>query len=210
MDLVPDGSGSHLPQRWMDGPRMVELRPVEESDSERLFTWRNLPEVRQFMFNDGEIQRDGHCRWLMKILVDPTRRDWIIEHDELPVGLISLTDIDDANRRCSWGFYVASATLRGQGVGSAAWYQVLQVAFEDLNLEKVCSEVLSTNQSVVALHEKFGFRREAYLRSQVQRPGGRVDVVGLAMLRREWQLSRPGLEEHLLRNEVLRFDGSEQ
>ena len=77
-------------------------------------------------------------------------------------------------------------------------------------MEKVCSEVLSTNQSVVAMHEKFGFRREAYLRSQVQRPGGRVDVVGLAMLRREWQLSRPGLEEHLLRNEVLRSDGSEQ
>ena len=189
---------------------MVELRPVRKSDSERLFTWRNLPEVRQFMFNDGEIQRDGHCRWLMKILVDPTRRDWIIEHDELPVGLISLTDIDDDNRRCSWCFYVASATLRGHGVGSAAWYQVLQVAFEDLNLEKVCSEVLSTNQSVVAMHEKFGFRREAYLRSQVQRPGGRIDVVGLGMLRDEWQLCRPGIEDHLLRNRVSRSDGSEQ
>ena len=189
---------------------MVELRPVRKSDSERLFTWRNLPEVSQFMFNDGEIRREGHLRWLTKILVDPTRRDWIIEHDELPVGLISLTDIDDDNRRCSWGFYVASATLRGHGVGSAAWYQVLQVAFEDLNLEKVCSEVLSTNQSVVAMHEKFGFRREAYLRSQVQRPGGRIDVVGLGMLRDEWQLCRPGIEDHLLRNRVSRSDGSEQ
>ena len=78
---------------------MVELRPVEESDSERLFTWRNLPEVRQYMFNDGTIRLDGHLRWLAKILVDPTRRDWIIEHDEVPVGLISLTDIDDDNRR---------------------------------------------------------------------------------------------------------------
>ena len=189
---------------------MVELRPVQKADSDRLFEWRNLPDVRQFMFNDDPIQRDDHDGWMQRSLVDPTRRDWIIEFQTEPVGLISLTDIDEHQQRCSWGFYVAAASLRGRGLGSNAWYQALQVAFDGLGMEKVCSEVLSTNQSVVAMHEKFGFRREAYLRSQVQRPGGRVDVVGLAMLRREWQLSRPGLEEHLLRNEVLRSDGSEQ
>jgi UDP-4-amino-4,6-dideoxy-N-acetyl-beta-L-altrosamine N-acetyltransferase len=188
---------------------MVELRPVQKADSDRLFEWRNLPDVRQFMFNDDPIQRDDHDGWMQRSLVDPTRRDWIIEFQTEPVGLISLTDIDEHQQRCSWGFYVAAASLRGRGLGSNAWYQALQVAFDGLGMEKVCSEVLSTNQSVVVMHERFGFRREAYHRSHVYRAGGRIDVVGLALLRHEWHQCRPTLAGHLVTDGHMRPDRNE-
>ncbi len=109
--------------------------------------------------------------------------------------------IDEHNSRCSWGFYIASQALRGRGLGSSAWFQTLRYAFDDLELEKVSSEVLDTNLSVIALHERFGFRREAYFRSHVRRGDERIDVIGLAMLRADWQLCRPGIEDQLRRNE---------
>ncbi len=161
------------------------------------------------MFNDGPIQRADHIGWMQRSLVDPTRRDWIIEYQTAPVGLISLTDIDERQLRCSWGFYVAAASLRGRGVGSSAWFQALEVAFDELGMEKVCSEVLSTNQPVVAMHERFGFRREAYHRSHVHRANGRIDVVGLALLRHEWHQCRPALTGHLVREGHMHPDRNE-
>lgn len=175
----------------------VSLRPVVESDADRLFVWRNLPEVSRYMLVDRPIEPDEHRRWFGGILVDQTRRDWVIESEGSPVGLMSLTDIDVDNRRCSWGFYLASPQERGRGLGASAWFQALCVAFDELGIDKVCSEVLSTNTSVVALHESFGFRREAYLREHVRHADGPIDVISLALLRREWALCRGSIEARL-------------
>lgn len=191
----------HLQRRPIERFLVVELRPIVTGDAERLFEWRNLPEVRRYMFTDLPIRREEHDRWFKSVLVDATRRDWIIQTDGVPAGLISLTSIDEHNARCSWGFYIASQALRGRGLGSSAWFQTLRYAFDDLELEKVSSEVLDTNLSVIALHERFGFRREAYFRSHVRRGDERIDVIGLAMLRADWQLCRPGIEDQLRRNE---------
>ena len=185
----------------------VNLRPVVEGDAQRVLAWRNLPGVSRYMLSDRPIEPDEHLQWFTRILDDPRRRDWIIESDRSPVGLMSLTDIDEDNRRCSWGFYLASPTERGKGIGSSAWYQALCVAFDERGMEKVCSEVLSTNIAVVGLHESFGFRREAYLREHVRHGTERIDVVGLALLRREWELCRPGIELRLQQKRLLRAEG---
>lgn len=175
----------------------VRLRPVAEDDSDRLLAWRNSPEVSRYMLTDRRIEPDEHRRWFAESRVDPSRRDWIIESDDRPVGLVYLTDIDHDNRRCSWGFYLAYTADRGRGIGSSAWYLALRSAFDDLGIEKVCAEVLVSNGHVVALHESFGFRRESYLREHIHRSDGTVDVVGLALLRREWEMIRPGIERRL-------------
>jgi UDP-4-amino-4,6-dideoxy-N-acetyl-beta-L-altrosamine N-acetyltransferase len=76
---------------------VVELRPIATGDAERLFEWRNLPEVRRYMFTDRPIPREEHDRWFKSVLVDASRRDWIIQADGVPAGLISLTSIDEHN-----------------------------------------------------------------------------------------------------------------
>lgn len=185
----------------------VELRPLSADDSDRLLAWRNHPEVARYMLVDRPIEPDEHRRWFAGILTDARRRDWIIESDRNPVGLMSLTGIDDVNRRCSWGFYVADPAQRGSGIGASAWFQALCVAFDELGIDKVCSEVLSTNAPVVGLHESFGFRREAYLREHVRRTEGPVDIVGLGLLRREWELCRQEIGRRLKARGLLPDDG---
>ena len=49
------------------------------------------------------------------------------------------------------------------------------------------------------LHEKFGFRRESYFRQHVHKNGSFHNVVGLALLRREWQLMREHLQARFVR-----------
>ena len=60
--------------------------------------------------------------------------------------------------------------------------------FDELKLNKLKCEVFVFNEQVIKMHEKFGFRREAYFREHCLKNGTYIDVVGLAMLRSEWEV----------------------
>lgn len=182
---------------------MIGLRDIDEGDRQRLLTWRNLPSVAEYMYSDHEITPEEHDQWFDTTRHRDDRRYWIIELDGAPVGLANLVDIDLDARRCTWAFYLADDSTRGRGVGSWVEYNVLEFVFETLGLEKLYCEVLSTNGAVVAMHESFGFRREAYHRSHVWKAGLPQDVVGLGILRSEWESLRPAVQQRLTDKGVL-------
>jgi UDP-4-amino-4,6-dideoxy-N-acetyl-beta-L-altrosamine N-acetyltransferase len=166
------------------------LRPLELGDIVRVREWRNLPEIRQFMYTDHEISIPEHARWFGMAMSDDTKRYWIIELEGEPVGLANLYDISTRHGTAYWAFYLADARVRGRGVGSVAERFVMREAFEVLGLEKLCCEVLATNEGVVRMHERYGFRRDGLLRRHIRKDDERVDVVTLSLLREEWASSR--------------------
>jgi UDP-4-amino-4,6-dideoxy-N-acetyl-beta-L-altrosamine N-acetyltransferase len=175
----------------MSAAPMVTLRPPAEADSPRLLAWRNQPEVARWMYNDHVISADEHARWFAAAMIDPRRRYWIIETDGAPVGLANLYDIDLANRKTAWAYYLAEPSTRGQGIGAVVEYQVIEQVFGALGLTKLWCEVLADNEAVWKLHESFGFRREALLRQHVVKAGQPMDVVGLGLLAEDWASVRP-------------------
>lgn len=176
---------------------MIELRQVSEEDRDRLRTWRNLPEVAAFMYTTHEIGRVEHDRWFDRLLEGRDRLAWTVRMDGVPVGAAFVSDIDRTNQRASWAFYLADPATRGRGVGSAVEVLVLQHAFDDLSLHKLCCEVLSYNTAVVAMHKKFGFREEGVLHDHFLRDGEWVHVHQLALWADDWHQTRAGFEERL-------------
>jgi UDP-4-amino-4,6-dideoxy-N-acetyl-beta-L-altrosamine N-acetyltransferase len=164
----------------------VRLRRLAEADGARVLHWRNSPEVARYMYSDHVIGGEEHARWLAAALSRDDRRYWIVELDGAPVGLANLARIDRAAGRCEWAFYLADPAVRGRGVGAAVELLVLGHVFDDLQLNKLWCEVLADNVSVIRLHERFGFKREALFREHVFKEGVPRDVVGLGLLRREW------------------------
>jgi UDP-4-amino-4,6-dideoxy-N-acetyl-beta-L-altrosamine N-acetyltransferase len=175
----------------------VALRRVTPADSARLLAWRNSPEVAAYMYTDHPISQAEHDRWFASAMSAEDRRYWIIEMDGQPVGLANLARIDPAARRCEWAYYLGEASTRGRGVGSQVEYIVLRHVFEDLGLNKLWCEVLVENEAVWKLHEGFGFVREALFRDHVFKAGRFQDVVGLGMLRADWEAARPKIEARL-------------
>lgn len=171
-------------------PGAVSLRPLQAEDRDRLFEWRNLPEVATYMYTDHRISEAEHASWFGLAIVDPTRRYWIIELDGEPIGLANLYDITQAHKRAYWAFYLADPRSRGRGVGSATERFVMRHVFVDLGLDKLCCEVLATNDGVVRMHERYGFHVDGVLRQHVLKQGQRVDVVAMSLLRDEWAASR--------------------
>jgi UDP-4-amino-4,6-dideoxy-N-acetyl-beta-L-altrosamine N-acetyltransferase len=175
----------------------LRLRRVEAADSARLLAWRNSPEVATYMYTDHAISPEEHARWLAGALAADDRRYWIIEADGAPVGLANLARIDQAARRCEWAYYLGEPSTRGQGLGARIEYVVLRHVFETLRLNKLWCEVLVGNEAVWKLHQSFGFVREALFRDHVWKGGRFQDVVGLGMLRREWDEAKPAIEARL-------------
>jgi UDP-4-amino-4,6-dideoxy-N-acetyl-beta-L-altrosamine N-acetyltransferase len=168
----------------------VSLRPLGLDDMTRVLAWRNLPEVATYMYTDHLISEPEHAAWFGAAMTDPTRRYWIIELDGEPVGLASLYDISTLQKRAYWAFYLADDRVRGKGVGSATERFVMRHVFVELGLDKLCCEVLATNDGVVKMHQRYGFVVDGVLRRHVIKGGQRVDVVAMSLLRDEWAASR--------------------
>jgi len=66
----------------------------------------------------------------------------------------------------------------------------MRSAFEDLDLDKLCCEVLASNEGVVKMHQRYGFHVDGIMREHVVKAGERVDVVTMSLLRDEWTSSR--------------------
>ncbi|MBW8723957.1 MAG: UDP-4-amino-4,6-dideoxy-N-acetyl-beta-L-altrosamine N-acetyltransferase [Inquilinus limosus] len=172
---------------------MLSLRRVEPGDSDRMFTWRNLPHVAIHQYSDHEITRPEHDAWFARILADPRRVYWIIQDGGEPIGLANLVDIDQQNSKCSWAFYLGASDLRGKGIGSWVELKVLDYVFLELKLNKLCCEVLTSNPGVVRMHKRFGFQEEGLLRAHVRKGGQFLDAHVLGLLRDDYLAQRDDL-----------------
>src|ERR1700722_17324178 len=174
---------------------MISFRPLAYEDKETIRRWRNLPQVRHYMFTDHIISPEEHAAWFDSIFDNPSYRYWIIRCDEEDVGLLNLYDIDTHNRRCQYGFYVIGPNVRGKTVGMFTEYFALQYIFAELRLHKVCCPVLAFNRGVLRMHEAFGFVQEGHLRSHIVRSDGTHDVICMGILKCEWEKRQPQFEK---------------
>jgi UDP-4-amino-4,6-dideoxy-N-acetyl-beta-L-altrosamine N-acetyltransferase len=162
------------------------------ADAGQVLAWRNRPDVARFMCNDRRITPEEHARWMARVLASDTDRYWIVEHGGCARGVVNLSDIDWDHRRCSWGFYRGEPESAPEGAGDRlrmadALRPLAEIAFIDLRLDKLCAQVLESNERSLALHERIGFVQEGVLRAHVRRADGVHDVVLLSMLRSEWE-----------------------
>lgn len=180
----------------------IRLREIRPEDSEQMRVWRNLPEVSKYMYTSQYISSEEHARWFVEMQNDASAHYWIIEVDGKGVGVANITDMDERNRRCYWGFYLAEE-IRGKGVGSYVWYFLLNYVFEELGLNKLCAEVLSWNENALAMYDKYGFRNEGLLREHIIKDGQHFDVVMFGILRNDWVAMKPQIENKLKQKGLL-------
>jgi UDP-4-amino-4,6-dideoxy-N-acetyl-beta-L-altrosamine N-acetyltransferase len=164
----------------------ITLVELNSEHLEMVRNWRNLEEVNKYMYTTVQVTEEGQKKWFEKIKNDPSSRYWIIEYDSKPLGLASITNIDKLFDSCTWAFYLGDSSVRGAGIGSKVEYNIIQYVFETLKLNKLNCTVFTFNESVIKMHEGFGFRREALFRQHVLKDNVYLDVAGLALLKNEW------------------------
>jgi UDP-4-amino-4,6-dideoxy-N-acetyl-beta-L-altrosamine N-acetyltransferase len=181
----------------------LRLRDVRASDRDRVLAWRNQPDVAQWMFTDHVITSQEHEKWFTAMLRDRDVKYWIIENDDVALGVIHLTSISSTHEVCEWGMYLGEQSARGTGAAEGAAFLSIDFAFSELGVQRVTCEVIAGNERALRLYERVGFRHEGLLRSHVTKAGEPHDVVLMAILRTEWADLRSELIERLRQRNLI-------
>lgn len=167
---------------------MITLRKLTMDDAEMIRSWRNSPEVADFMYRNDPISIEEHQKWMSHILSSPDSTFCrIIENDGQPIGLMSLSSISTRHHSCEWGGYLAPDAAKGIGSGKAVILESLRVAFVDLNLNRVVVEVLTDNSRAISLYESVGFVREGLLRQRAWHGSEPKDAFIYSILKSDWE-----------------------
>jgi UDP-2,4-diacetamido-2,4,6-trideoxy-beta-L-altropyranose hydrolase len=133
----------------------IQMRTATIEDTERLFTWRNHPAIRQVSRNADEIKREDHNRWIAIVLSDPNRPLLIGECNGSPVGVVRF-DIDGTKAE-------VSIYLIPDGDNTTDGWSLLQTAERWLSVNRpqvvtLQAEVLETNERSQRLFLASGYQ----------------------------------------------------
>lgn len=95
--------------------------------------------------------------------------------------------IDNKNRSAECIIDIGEKNMWGKGIGSSAMSLILEFAFGELNLHRVCLQVFSFNERAIKLYEKMGFSHEGRLRHALYRSGNWHDIVLMSILKSEYK-----------------------
>lgn len=178
-----DMEGKSGRSKFIEG-KDIDLRLMEEEDTDRIIAWRNQEFVRQNFIYQDSFTREGHSHWIETMIRTGKGVQFIIlrKSDGKPIGSVYLRDIDRTHNKGEYGIFIGEREALGKGYGTQAAQMMIDYAFRQEGLHKLTLRVLAENLRAKRSYEKAGFVEEAYLRDEVYLNGQYKDVVYMAVL----------------------------
>ena len=166
------------------------LRRLTEEDIPGMLEWMHDPEInRWFQFDPDSINEESARRFIENSFTETQRHYAVSDESGIYYGTASLHEIDLKNGHGTYSAGLRSCAV-GSGAGTAALRIILRVAFEELGLKRVISNVLSDNLRSQKMLEKCGMRYEGCFRSHVKKDGVWRDLYWFAILREEYEAGK--------------------
>ena len=162
------------------------LRLITEDDLKMIMNWRMSESVTKFMNTNPQLTIEGQKKWLESLKKNNKARNWIVEVEGVPAGLINLADIDWENGNTSWGYYIGEEKLRSLRLAISLEMSLYDYCFDVLGFKEVRNEVFKLNEGVWKLHMACGCRVEKEIPGEVEKEGVLYDIVHLSIGREEW------------------------
>lgn len=163
------------------GGQRIYLRPITVEDTDLVLKWRNSKAVVENYIYRKPISREEHLSWLNDKVGTGLVHQFIIcrLEDDKPLGSIYLQNFEETNRKAEEGIFLGEREAYGKGIGTEAAKLLLEYCFKELHLHKVSARALAYNQASLRMHEKAGYRQEAYFRDELWIDGKFEDLVFL-------------------------------
>ncbi len=171
---------------------LVHLGAAKADDKQAFARWSNDAEyLRQLNFDPAMPRAADH--WDEKKDKDKKEED----NREYKFGIRTLADdklIGLTGLWVTWNHQVAwfwigigEPEYRGHGYGTDTTRLIVNYAFRELGLYRVQLGVFGYNTRAQRVYEKVGFVKEGVQRAALYRDGQRHDLIGMGILRPEWE-----------------------
>lgn len=134
--------------------KLVNFINLSDEEKRMILAWRNHPKIRKWMFNKEPITLEKHLTYIDSL---PNRNDrlyFLVKHQNIGIGIIDFTEIDQTEKKAHFGLYVAPSI---KGYGRLLMKLVITYGFHTLNLKTLVAEVYKENERAYTLYKKFGF-----------------------------------------------------
>jgi UDP-4-amino-4,6-dideoxy-N-acetyl-beta-L-altrosamine N-acetyltransferase len=165
----------------------IELVRLNDHNLQKIMEWRMKPEVTKYMYTDPILTIEKQQRWFTSIINNPEVKYWMINVDNVDVGVLDLCNINMQHRRCSWAYYIGDTSFRGRGIATTLECNIYDYVFDILKLNKICCEVFTFNHKVISIHQKFGSIIEGTLHQHIYKNGQYMDIVTMGITKDRWK-----------------------
>jgi RimJ/RimL family protein N-acetyltransferase len=167
--------------------KKVILRPMEETDLPQMQIWINRAEIRQNILVFRPMSARDENEWHEKIRKNDNGVQFAIcNHDGDLIGSTGVFNINWQHRFAMTGTVIGDAEYRHKGFGTDAKMNLLNYAFNTLNLHRMITEAFEFNDASLRYSLKCGYKEEGRLRQQFFKNGRYWDAIQLGVLREEW------------------------
>ena len=168
--------------------KIVELRPLKESDKEHTLKWRNdLSLIKLTQGIRFPKTNEMENEWFNSVLTDVRNNAFyfaiVLKVNNSVDGIIQVTQIDWLSRKCQIGLSIGAETDRGKGVGYESMQLLINYLSEILNIRKISLSVVAYNQCAISLYRKLGFTLEGTLKEEFYWEGKYHDVLIFALFK---------------------------
>lgn len=164
----------------------VVLRPLRVDDAELTLGWREGD--RATLLNRGATNVAEQEAWIASR--PNTELNFVIQlRSGQPVGMLSLVNIDEANRRAEPARFLIGDpdSVRGLPVAVEAMKLLYQLVFDQMKLLRVHGTVVADNRLMIKWQKFLGMREEGRLRQHYLIGGRFHDAVCLGMMEDEYR-----------------------
>lgn len=171
------------------------LRPVAESDADRILEYRNRPDVTRWLIRT-EVDPEAFRAACKAAVDDPDDHSMAVVLDGLVIGTVSLELSDGMgqpgmpSRTEALLGYIFDPDHSGRGYASEAVAAVVDHTFRRLGVRRITAGCFADNAASVRILEKVGMRREQHgVGDSWHAELGWLDGFTYAILADEWERS---------------------
>ncbi len=135
-----------------------KMRLLNKEDTENYYKCAIVEldeEVKYFTGTNATFKKQQIIDYIMKIINDKTRLDFIIEKDGKFIGEVVLSDITKTS--CHYRIALFNKNNFSKGIGKKASKEVFQYAFDHLGINEIELEVYPFNERGINAYKKMGF-----------------------------------------------------
>ena len=169
---------------------MFTFREIVSQDAEMILRWRMVNVVTKFMNTDVVYDLDAQNNWLLSCYNNESYYHWIILNDDVPVGLINLTDYSPINNTASWGFYIGEENLNAFGAFIPPYFH--NFLFNSLSVNRIDVEIFYNNVNVIGLHLLHGYKFTPDKDRVITKNGKDILLVAMTLEKNNWNFKRYG------------------
>lgn len=168
----------------IDAPS-TQLRPLEREDLKFVHGLNNNATVMRYWFEEPFETFAELSALYEEHIHDQRERRFMIENDDVKVGLVELVEIDHVHRRAEFQIIVAP-DFQGKGIATRATKLALDYGFSVLNLYKIYLIVDTENHPAINIYRKHGFQVEGELKHEFFVQGRYRDVTRMYLFQHEY------------------------